>query len=191
MSSKQQEWQQRYLDGDRRPPQPAGVLAEHASLLPERGDALDLACGLGGNALFLARRGLQTQGWDYAPAAIDALNQLARADSLPLTGVVRDCEQQPPEPESFDVIAVSYFLCRELIPALRGALRRGGLIYYETFVQESVTDQGPRNPAFRLQANELLRWFDGFRLLAYQEYGRVGDTASGVRDIARLVALKP
>ena len=37
-------------------PKPAQVLSDYAYLLPESGTALDLACGRGGNALFLARR---------------------------------------------------------------------------------------------------------------------------------------
>ncbi|HEB99563.1 MAG TPA: SAM-dependent methyltransferase, partial [Thiotrichales bacterium] len=49
------------------------VLVENRHLLPAVGEALDLACGLGGNALLLARHGLRTTAWDLSPVAIERL----------------------------------------------------------------------------------------------------------------------
>ena len=49
---------------------PAAVLTEFDHLLPAGGDALDVACGLGGNALHLARCGLSTRAWDNATTAM-------------------------------------------------------------------------------------------------------------------------
>lgn len=186
-------WQQRYLDPDTTRPQPAGVLVDNAFLLPRAGRALDLACGRGGNALFLARHGLTTEGWDFAPAAIETLDRLAADEQLSLTGVVRDVERQPPEPDSFDVIVVSYFLVRELVPLLIAALRPGGLVFYETFVRDTGDDPapGPRNPAFRLATNELRHLFNELQLVSYQEHGRIGKTDAGVRNTARLIGFKP
>lgn len=45
----------------------ASVLAENSYLLPSQGNALDLACGLGANALFLSEHGLETHAWDISP----------------------------------------------------------------------------------------------------------------------------
>ena len=109
-------WQQRYLDADGGAPMACAVLLEHACLLPPEGRALDLACGRGGNALYLARHGLSTEAWDYAPAAVDGLNALAAKQRLDLTALQRDVEKRPPEPDSFDVIAVRNFLCRPIAP---------------------------------------------------------------------------
>ena len=187
---RQNKWQQRYLDTEATRPQPAPVLADNAFLLPRSGRALDLACGRGGNALLLAELGLQTEGWDYAPAAIEALNQLAQAEGLPLSGVVRDVEQQPPEPESFDVIVVSNFLARQIVPNLIAALRPGGLIFYQTFTHDAVSEGGPGNPAFRLDDNELLQLFAGLRVLSYLELGSIGDVTRGMRNQALFVGCK-
>jgi len=183
-------WQQHYRQTDVALPQAAGVLLENSFLLPTSGRALDLACGLGGNAIFLARQGFDTEAWDYAPAAVESVQQTAQKEGLPLTGVVRDVEQDAPAAASFDVIAVSYFLARGVIPSLIEALRPGGLMFYETFVKQAVGDEGPRNPAFRLDDNELLRLFSSLRVLSYQEHGRVGDPTRGQRNVARLVAQK-
>jgi SAM-dependent methyltransferase len=189
--ARRQHWQQRYLALGRGEPQPARVLADNSFLLPPQGRALDLACGRGGNALFLARRGFATQAWDYAPAAIESLSRIAVREALPLQGVVRDVVQDPPPVDSFDVIVVSFFLQRDIMADLIAALHQGGLIFYETFVQDAVAPSGPDNPAYRLADNELLRLFAGQRILSYQEHGSVGDPAHGQRNVARLVAQKP
>lgn len=181
-------WQQRYLESGQPAPQAASVLQENVFLLPAGGSALDLACGRGGNALLLAGHNLEVSAWDYAPAAIQELDRTARAVDLSLRAEVRDVIEHPPAPNSFDVIVVSYFLERSLVPAIRAALRPGGLLFYETFTREQVVERGPSNPLFRLEPNELLQLFAGMRVLAYREYGLAGDLSQGARDTAWLVA---
>lgn len=171
--------------------EPAQVLRRYAYLLPHQGRALDLACGLGANALFLAARGLETLAWDFSPVAIEQLDKLAQERHLVVQTQVRDVLQAPPLAEQFDVITVSRFLDRGLAPALRAALRPGGLLFYETFVQDKVSAVGPENPAFLLAENELLSLFSGLKVRLYQEEGSLGDTTQGVRNIAMLVAQKP
>ena len=100
----------------------AQVLRDNLHLLPASGRALDLACGLGGNALLLAGQGMDVQAWDIADSAIETLKERAAKEHLPVEAVVRDVEANPPPPASFDVIAVSYFLDRDRIPALIQAL---------------------------------------------------------------------
>ncbi len=51
----------------------ASVLTENDFLLPSTGTALDLACGLGANAVFLAERGWAVTAWDISLIAIDKL----------------------------------------------------------------------------------------------------------------------
>lgn len=163
------------------------VLSAHHYLLPPSGAALDLACGLGGNARLLAAHGLETLAWDIAPNAIDALNTL----HLPrLHAEVRDVCVAPPPPDSFDVIVVSRFLDRALCPAIAAALRPDGLLFYQTFVREAVNDHGPRNPAYRLAPGELLALFADLRPLHYSDLGTTGDTTKGIRDQAWLVATR-
>jgi len=181
-------WDARYRAADTVRPRAARVLLDNIHLLPTSGTALDLACGLGGNALLLAERGLQVQGWDFSAAAIVALDASARAASLPLTAIVRDVLAEPPAAASFDVIVVSHYLERSLAGALVAALRPGGLLFYQTFTRARVDDSGPRNAAFRLADNELLQLFSALRLRVYREEGGVGDNAQGFRNEAMLVA---
>ncbi len=166
------------------------ALSSHIHLLPARGDALDLACGRGGNALYLAAYGLATRAWDISRIAIQALAEQANQRRLALITEQRDVTIDPPTPESFDVIVVSRFLDRTLAPAISAALRQRGLLFYQTFIREKVTDAGPDNPAYRLAPNELLRLFPALQVLYYHEEGAVGDTRRGFRNEAMLVAQK-
>lgn len=186
--SLREKWDSRHGAVEKRPSL-ARVLAENLHLLPASGTALDLACGLGGNALALAEQGLDVTAWDLSPVAIQRLQKFASEAKLSnLKAEVRDVEQQPPGPASFDVIAVSYYLERSLIPQLMQALKPGGLIFYQTFTAIAVGEEGPSNPAFRLGDNELLELFRPLKLRVYREENRLGDLQRGARDIAMLVA---
>lgn len=183
-------WDRRYSDS-MTGQQPALVLSAHLHLLPATGTALDLACGLGANALLLARRGLATWAWDISAMAIARLEQAARQSGLAIGTEVRDVTLNPPEPARFDVIVVSRFLERSLAPALQAALRPGGLLFYQTFTKIRTAEAtGPRNPDFLLDDNELLRLFAPLRVRFYREEGLLGDTTQGVRNEALLIAQK-
>nr|MCS5564747.1 class I SAM-dependent methyltransferase [Methylococcales bacterium] len=136
-------------------PEPALVLRQYDYLLPGQGRALDLACGMGGNALFLAERGLSTTAWDLSAVAIERLSQVVATDQLDLVCEVRDLEKKPPPQSSFDVVVVSRFLDRNLNRSLAAVLRPGGLLYFQTFVADKDPASGPENPAYLLRENEL------------------------------------
>ena len=184
-------WNLRYEDADPVAARPCTVLKDYAHLLPAQGRALDLACGLGGNAVFLAGRGLDTVAWDRSPVAIAKLGDYAKTQGLAMHVDVRDVQSTPPEPDTFDVIVVSYYLERELAPALVRALRPEGVLFYQTWTREAVDDRGPGNPAFRLGPNELLALFGDLRVIVYREEGVIGDTTQGLRNEACLVATRP
>lgn len=189
--SNAERWNRRYHQApDPHLATPAAVLADNRHLLPECGRALDLACGRGGNALLLARHALETHAWDYAAAAIEQLRSRARTLKLGIHTEVRDVVKRPPDPDSFDVIVVSRFLERGLAPALIHALRRNGLLFYQTYTQETVSDEGPSNPDYRLAPNELLVLFAPLRVVFYREEGRLGDHTAGFRNCAQLIGMK-
>jgi 2-polyprenyl-3-methyl-5-hydroxy-6-metoxy-1,4-benzoquinol methylase len=184
-----EKWNERYraVTGER---QASLVLKENLHLLPDTGRALDLACGLGANSILLAQQGLKVDAWDIADVPITALQDVAIKQQLSIQAEVRDVEAHPPEPDTFDVIVVSYFLCRDIIPALMRALKPGGLIYYQTFTQQRVSDRGPQRAEFRLADQELLHLFSTLQVLFYREEGCVGDVQKGFRDEAMLIGRK-
>jgi SAM-dependent methyltransferase len=186
----QAKWDVRHGDHQKQP-SVAEVLAQNRHLLPLRGSALDLACGLGGNALLLAEAGLDVVAWDLSPVAIGRLREMAKGRGLQqLVAEVRDIEKRPLPSQRFDVIVVSYYLERTLAPRIQAALKLGGLLFYQTFTRMAVSDEGPSNSAFRLGDNELLQLFSPLRVRVYREENRLGDLSQGTRDLAMLVAEK-
>ena len=185
-----EKWNDRYRAASGEP-RASQVLRENLQLLPEHGRALDLACGSGGNAILLAQQGLEVDAWDIADVPIAALQQLARERQLSIQAEVRDIEASPPGPNSYDVITVSYFLDRGLVPGMIRALKPGGLVYYQTFTRQCVTGRGPKCAEFRLAEQELLKLFSGLQVLFYREEGCVGDVQKGTRDEAMFIGRKP
>lgn len=188
--SDRDKWNRIYHSGGRDTPTAARVLADFVHLLPAAGRALDLACGTGGNALLLAQHGLETWAWDISDSAVEQLQTLARDNDIDITVQQRDVVRLPPEPASFDVIVVSRFLERGLIPAIIQALREEGLVFYQTFIREKPAGCGPGNPDYLLNANELLVLFNTLHITYYREEGAIGDTRRGFRNEAMLIAQK-
>ncbi|MDH3670573.1 MAG: class I SAM-dependent methyltransferase [Gammaproteobacteria bacterium] len=188
MSADIDKWDARYRQA--RESLPSKVLLDNRHLLPVSGTALDVACGLGTNALLLAEHGLTTHAWDSSSVAIDKLQQRAQAHGVLVEAAVRDVVAHPPGLESFDVIVVTRFLDRGLSPQLTQALRVDGLLFYQTFTRTRVSDVGPSNPDYRLADGELLVMFSALQVLVYREEGKVGDVGRGFRDEAMMVARK-
>lgn len=182
-------WDARYRNVDL-PSTPARVVQENAHLLPRRGTALDLACGLGGNSLLLAERGLRTYAWDISPVAIEKLAGIAAERDLPVVAEVKNALRDPIPANHFDVVVVAHYLERALARPVVDALKVGGLLLYQTFTLTAVDNEGPDRPEWRLKDGELLTMFAPLRTVVYREEGRIGDLCQGFRNKALLVAIK-
>ena len=140
---------------------PSRWLTDHASVLPSSGDALDVACGLGRHALWLAERGLLVYGVDRDEEAVRALNDEARARRLPLTADVLDLERgnQVLAVAAYDLVVVVHYLHRPLFPQLIAALRPGGVLVYETFTTAQAARGKPtKGPALDVPSERALGW---------------------------------
>ena len=166
------------------------VLSQNCHLLPDSGKALDLASGMGANAILLAQRNLQTEAWDISSTALNKLASHAKKIKLAINISVKDVEKHPPEKNTFDVICVANFLHRETFQFLIDGLNQHGLLFYQTFVKEKTMDVGPSNPAFLLNKNELLQMCRGMDILVYREEGVQGNIEKGWRNQAMIVARK-
>jgi FolB domain-containing protein len=169
---------------------PADWLVQHRTLLSP-GRALDLACGRGRNAIYLAREGFQVAAWDRDADALEALQ--AQATSRGITTITTrlvDLEREPAiSTDTFDLILVFYYLQRDLVPQIMRALKAGGLLVYQTFlIDNHERFNHPRRREFCLNHNELLALFTGLRVLAYREGAR--DPQQGPFTAA-LVAQRP
>ncbi len=146
------------------------VLAEKISELPP-GRALDLACGIGQNALFLAKRGYEVSAVDLSDVALERLRRAARAE-----GVLHrihlqhgDVKTLPLETDAFDVVLVFRFLARQVCPKLYTALKPGGVLLYQTY----TTAHRRFHPGFReefcLKPGELRALFGDLEERFYEE----------------------
>ena len=167
------------------------MLLENQHLLPSTGHALDLACGQGANALFLAHAKLDTHAWDFSSVALEQLSAQAATRKLDVHTLEIDLETEPFPDLSFDLIVVSNYLYRPLCDSIFHALKPGGLLFYQTFCREKVFDQGPSSARFLLDENELLTLFPRLRPVVYREERLLGETKTGFRNQAMLVAQKP
>ena len=126
---------------------------------------LDVACGSGRHAAWLAKMGFEVDAVDRDPALFPA----------PPAGVrllAADLEAGPwPYPNRrFDAVIVANYLHRPLLPVIVGALEPGGVLVYETFAQGNERFGKPSNPAFLLRPGELLEAVRGrLRVVAYED----------------------
>jgi len=166
---------------------PCNWLVDSARVLPRAGIALDVACGHGRNAIWLAEHGLRTIGVDRDESAVAWVNQEATRRVLPLWAQVVDLESGPPfiEPDSFDLVVVVHYLHRPLFPSLVAALRPGGMLVYETFTRTQAARGKPTNPAFLLEPGELAELVRPLDVLASRE-GQFDE-----RMVASVVARRP
>jgi SAM-dependent methyltransferase len=170
---------------------PISVLTENAFLLPNKGTALDLACGLGGNALFLAARGLTTTAWDISQVACSILKKKANLLNLEIEVHTLKINVKSLVDCQFDVIVISRYLDRSLCHGLINALNPGGLLYYQTYCREKTSQQGPNNPEYLLADNEFLGLFSPLKVVLFRENGKIGDDpALGLRNEAQFIGLK-
>lgn len=189
MSDRQSKWDAVYAE-PKQAPRAAEVLSKHKHLLPAQGKALDLACGLGGNALLLAEQGLTVDAWDISTVALTGLREHAAQRQLQIATHQKFISSKNLPQAYYDAIVVSRFLDRSLCNAIMAALKPEGLLFYQTFTRGKLDRQGPGNPDYLLHCNELLQLFSPLTLVFYQEFARLGDLRHGNRNEACYIGQK-
>lgn len=172
---------------------PAAVLLENVNKLPASGCAVDIACGNGANALFLAELGLETYAWDISDVAIEQLSRrsLVQSGQLPLKTEVVDIEASSFQGHKFDVIVSCHFLDRSITKNMLAALSPGGVIFFQTFMRERLIQTGPSNPDFLLEKGELIEMMQGLDVLAHRDGSMITDAGDPLAGKAYIVARKP
>jgi SAM-dependent methyltransferase len=159
-------------------------LQDYSSLFPAGRRALDVACGAGRNALWLAEHGWNVAGCDISLEGLRLAQMGALRRGLRLQLFCADADTLLLPPHSLDLVICFFYLQRRLLPVLKAALRPRGLIVYKTYTSDQLRYAGrPRHPLHLLQPQELLNEFRDFRVLSYQE------VVEG-RGVAQLIAQK-
>jgi tellurite methyltransferase len=165
-------WPGPWESGDEQIPiwEPSTLVATWASRLPE-GPALDLACGSGRDAVFLARRGADVTGIDLLPDALEQARRLAARHRVDVRFLQADIEKDPSSWDArWGTMNIQRFLHRGVFPLIKDRLLPGGLLLCETFLErQAVTRRKPHSPAHLLKPGELYAAATGLVVLAYHE----------------------
>ena len=161
-------------------------VARWAVSIRPAGSVLDVACGSGRHARYLAVRGHCVEAVDRDAAALATL-----VETPGITTRCADLEAGPwpYEGAAFDAIVVTNYLHRPLLPRMAAILAPGGVLIYETFRTGNESYGKPSRPAFLLRPGELLAFVldAGLQVAAFEE----GFCASpGPAMIQRICAVK-
>ena len=147
-------WDERYAGDDLVwSAEPNRFLVAEVEALPP-GRALDVACGEGRNAVWLAEAGWDVTGVDFSKVGLDKARRLADARGVSVQWELADVTEYTPSPESFDLVIVMYL---HLPEAARGvafrhaaaAVAAGGslLVVGHDITNRTVGWGGPRDSA--------------------------------------------
>ena len=151
-------WDARYRDGAYEGrSHPTALLAAWLPRIP-RGRALDVACGAGRNALFLAANGYEVTALDISRVGLDRARRSATESGLTVDWLCADLDDDPERvlPAShFDLIVWVRYVHRTLMPHLIARLAAGGGLLCEQHLTTDEPVAGPTSAEFRLAPGEL------------------------------------
>jgi len=146
---------------------------EVAALVPGR--ALDLACGEGRNAVWLAQQGWQATGVDFAAEGLAKGRRLAADRDVDVEWVEADVSTWAAPPASYDLVVVFYL---QLPAAERGTVMRtaadalapGGTLLVVAHDTRNLTDGfgGPQSAAVLYTAEDVLADLGGLDALVVE-----------------------
>ncbi|WP_144548263.1 bifunctional 2-polyprenyl-6-hydroxyphenol methylase/3-demethylubiquinol 3-O-methyltransferase UbiG [Bacillus sp. X1(2014)] len=171
-------WNNKYKDRmiDIKEPVPNPRL-ENLSVYLNGGTALDLACGLGGNSLFLARMNYQVHSIDISDVAINFIRERSAQDNLKIQAQVCDLTEwsNPIMTNStYDIVVITYYLDRSLFPIVKSVTKEGGYFFMETFNQSPRIENQGVSSQYKLLPNELLAEFSDWNVLFFEENEQEG-----------------
>ena len=148
--------------------EPSRLLRQLIPLLP-KGRALDIACGEGRNAIFLAKNGYHVNAIDISSVALEKGAEAARREGLEINFIHVDLEVYQIPADTYDLIINFNYLQRSLVPSIKRGLKKGGVIIFETYTIEQKDFGHPKNPDFLLKPNELIKLFSDLHIFFYRE----------------------
>jgi 2-polyprenyl-3-methyl-5-hydroxy-6-metoxy-1,4-benzoquinol methylase len=144
--------------------------------------ALDVACGVGQNGLWLAQQGYVVDMMDISRVALRRAQDEINKQQLRNTNLLQvDLDDTDFDDQLYDVVCVFRYLNRDLFRKLRASVVNGGRVIYETFNTRHSTNNATFNPAYLLEIDELPLYFKGWDILHHSDDDH----------ISQLVAVKP
>ncbi len=162
-------WDKKYAAGEYRSRTwPSPLLEAWLQRFPP-GQALDIACGAGRNALRLAQAGYQVDALDISSVALERGRQSAEQRGLEINWQQADLDDLQLQAGHYQLITIIRYVNRNMTQALVDALCPGGWLLFEHHLRTPLDVDGPRSPAFRLDPQEPLQMFTDLRILHYEE----------------------
>lgn len=148
--------------------EPDAELIRYASVLPQNGRALDLACGTGKNALFLAQQGLDVDAIDGSVEALNRLRASVLASELErrIQTIQADLDDYALPKSHYDVILVVRYLNRNLLSDIMAALKPRGILMYKTFNRNILKQRPGFKLAYTIDTVALVEAFSTLNIIA-------------------------
>ncbi|MGM0432379.1 MAG: class I SAM-dependent methyltransferase [Spirochaetota bacterium] len=126
--------------------------------------ALDLACGSGRNAIYLAKKGWDVTAVDISKERVEFGREAAEAEGLSLSWVVDDLVEYQPEKDAYDLVCMCYLHIlwpdmQKVLHKAAAALRPEGrliVIGHDLSNLDEGTG-GPRNPELLYTPDDITR----------------------------------
>ncbi|WP_298207616.1 class I SAM-dependent methyltransferase [Ferrimicrobium sp.] len=189
--SEADQWNNRYRESDRLwiPDADASLKEAIASITPT--DAVDLGCGEGRNALYLAREGFQVTAVDFANVALERLRTVAASEGLTIETVCEDMFTYLASPHTFGLVVLANIHPErparlDLYAHLRQIVAPGGHLYIIGHHVDSFGVTGPPDKDRLIDEEEIKSAFDGFTI---ETLTKVSDIADHGHAAPSLVAL--
>lgn len=165
--------------------QPCSLIAEF-SKYANRKTVLDIGCGGGRDAVFLAEQGGQVTAIDKQMVVLDRAKRLADTHNVQVDFRCCDLtERTCLEDENFDVIVMIRYLNRNLFDWIKNHLKPNGHLIMQTFIEGVEPFGSPKNPSFILRSGELAKTFSDFKIIIDKI-----ETLDDGRPVASFVAQK-
>lgn len=162
------------------------LVAEVTGLAPGR--ALDLACGEGRNAVWLARRGWRVTGVDFSEVAIEKARRLASARKVEVDWLVADLLRYQSPPGAFELVILFYLQLppaqrRQIVRAAGKALTPGGTFLLVAHDSRNLERGygGPKDAAVLYTPEDVVADLDGLEVERAELVERAVETPEGER----------
>lgn len=153
----------------------------------KRPEVLDIGCGGGRDAIFLAKQRMNVLAIDNENKVLKRAKALAELSGAQVKFKCCDIKKTDCLPQkALDMVLVMRFLNRKKFGYIKQQLQAGGLVVMQTFVEGVEKFHSPKNPNFILKQGELAKEFADFKIIV----DRI-DTLNDGRPVNSFIAIKP
>jgi len=180
-------WNQRYAEDSYHKNNPVTLVEDWLPRIPV-GKALDVACGAGRNAIFLAQAGYRVDAIDISLQGLNQARQKAESQGLSVNWVEHDLDQDFQFDTDYDLIIVLWYVDLALVTRLCGCLAAGGYLVCEEHLITDLEVIGPTSSNYRVTPGDLREAVSGVDILLYEESVETnseGDQVASARVVAR------